>query len=305
MHDPTRRGVLAGALATGSMLLAPRGAQAVPSVASSDTIRLNAPDGRSIMVSEWRPRGRERGLILFSHGNGSAPRFYNALINVWSAHGWRVLAPVHVDSNEHPDTAKFPGLASWKARIEDMRALSAHIGQRPWVAAGHSYGALVALTLGGAAAVTPQGLSGSLDDPNARAVVAFSPPAPVPVLITSAGYGALKVPALIQTGTNDVPQMPAGMPPLPPESWTGHLAPFEAAKAGGDRYGLVLEGVDHYFGGAICRFDLPGPHQTKRLEDASRISTLFLAGLGAGDRRAKQQLDAAVTEAYPVRLLHK
>jgi alpha-beta hydrolase superfamily lysophospholipase len=213
---------------------------------------LAGPGGRSISITEWKPKGRVRGLILFSHGALSSPTLYEAVIGRWVAEGWHVLAPLHVDSERHPHTRDYPGLASWKARIEDMRVLSAHVGKRPWVAAGHSYGGLVALTMGGAAAVPPQGLTGPLSDPNVRAAVAFSPPAPVPVLCTAEGYAKLSVPALIQTGTADNPPSAPGAAPLP-GSWKGHLAAFDAAAPGGHRYGLVLEGVDHYFGGLICR----------------------------------------------------
>ncbi len=300
-----RRQLLGAALVSAGSLLLPVSLQARRRQPKLRQWQLTAAGGRAVEISDWRPSGAPRGLILFSHGAGSAPHFYEAVIGAWVARGWRVLAPLHVDSVEHPDTARFPGLASWKARLEDMRALSAHVGQRPWVAAGHSYGGLVALTLGGAAAIPPQGLAGRLDDPNVRAVVALSPPAPTPVLITAERYGALRVPALIQTGTLDVPQMPKGMAPLPADSWHGHLAPFEAAKPGNDRYALILDGVDHYFGGAICRYDLPGPRQLERLADACRISGLFLDGLGAGDHRARRELDSALSQAYPVQLLHK
>lgn len=258
---------------------------------------LHSGDGRAITISEWQPRSRPSGTILFSHGAQSAPRYYEAIIAPWQAAGYRVLAPLHVDLQEHPDTAKFAGLASWKARIEDMRALSAHVGNRPWIAAGHSYGGLVALTMGGAAAIPPQGITGPLSDANVRAVIAFSPPAPIPVLCTAEGFAVLKVPALIQTGTADDPPGPDG--------WEGHLASYEAASPGGHRYGLVLEGVDHYFGGAICRYEVPGPKQLARLADANRIAALFLAGFGIGRASARRALDAAVTASLPVRLMHK
>lgn len=300
-----RRQLLGAALASAGGLLLSGKAQGSSRTLKAHRLQVKAAEGRTVEISDWRPSRRARGLILFSHGAGSAPLFYEAVIGAWVERGWRVLAPLHVDSAAHPDTAKFPGLASWKARLEDMQALSAYVGQRPWVAAGHSYGGLVALTLGGAAAVPPQGFAGRPDDPNVRAVVALSPPAPTPVLITAEGYSALRVPALVQTGTLDVPQMPKGMAPLPADSWHGHLAAFEAASTGLERYALILEGVDHYFGGAICRYDLPGPRQLERLNDACRISGLFLDGLGAGDHRAKRELDGAVAEAYPVRLLRK
>lgn len=294
MLDLTRRHILAGTLALGASSIV----GAMPLVAKSFDLR--GPDGRTISVREWQPTRGQRGLILFSHGAASSPRFYEAIILPWVEAGYRVLAPLHVDSLEHPETAKFPGFASWKARIEDMRALSAHVGARPWIAAGHSYGGLLALTLGGAQAVPPPDVSGPLADSQVSAVIAFSPPAPIAAMITEQGYATLKVPALIQTGTADlVPGMTG------PEGWSGHLAPFSAAVPGGHRYALVLDGVDHYFGGAICRLDRPGPKQTERLADANRITALFLKGFAEQSRRSRTRLDALLAEHGPVRLMRR
>lgn len=291
-----RRGLLVGA---GALVASARlGAMGTRPVAERQ-FTLTGPGGREIRVSEWKPRGQAKALVLFSHGAASSPRFYEAIFGPWLAAGFHILAPLHVDSIEHPRTKDFPGLASWKARLEDMRLLSAHVGKRPWIAAGHSYGGLVALTMGGAAAVPPEGWSGPLRDANARAVVAFSPPAPIPVLCTAEGYGKVAVSALVQTGTADL------LPGMTGEGWRGHLVPYEAAAPGGNRYGLVLEGVDHYFGGAICRYDLPGPKQLNRLADATRISTLFVDAYGRGDKGAVRRLDALVSDALPVRLLRK
>lgn len=291
-----RRGLLVGA---GALVASARlGAMGTRPVAERQ-FTLTGPGGREIRVSEWKPRGQAKALVLFSHGAASSPRFYEAIFGPWLAAGFHILAPLHVDSIEHPRTKDFPGLASWKARLEDMRLLSAHVGKRPWIAAGHSYGGLVALTMGGAAAIPPEGWSGPLRDANARAVVAFSPPAPIPVLCTAEGYGKVAVPALVQTGTADL------LPGMTGEGWRGHLVPYEAAAPGGNRYGLVLEGVDHYFGGAICRYDLPGPKQLDRLADATRISTLFVDAYGRGDKGAVRRLDALVSDALPVRLLRK
>jgi pimeloyl-ACP methyl ester carboxylesterase len=295
----SRRDVLGG---TGALLVASQaGAMTAKPVAERQFV-VTATGGRNIRISEWKPRGKAKVLVLFSHGAGSSPRFYEALFAPWLAAGFHILAPLHVDSTEHPRTKDFPGLSSWKARIEDMRVLSAHVGQRPWIAAGHSYGGLVALTMGGAAAVVPEGLNAPLADSNVRAVVAFSPPAPIPVLCTAQGYAKLAVPALVQTGTKDI--VP-GITTTDGEGWRGHLVPYEAAAAGGHRYGLVLDGVDHYFGGAICRYDLPGPRQVDQLADAARISALFVDAFGRGDRRARLKLDGLVRDELPVRLMRK
>jgi hypothetical protein len=254
---------------------------------ASAQLTLNAPDGRQVQVWCWAPRARPIGTIAFSHGAASAPWKYDRLIGPWVKAGYIVLAPLHVDSTDHPRMADYKGLAGWKARIEDMRALSQHIGG-PYIAAGHSYGALTALTLGGAQAVVPEGVEAPLRDPAVIAAVAFSPPAPIPVLITATGYGALAVPALIQTGTMDI------LPGLDMsgEGWRSHLAAYEAAAPGGHRYAMVLDDVDHYFGGAICRPDRPGPPQLREIARAADVSTLFLRAYGSRSASARRALDA-------------
>lgn len=300
----SRRAVLLGgaglclAAAAGPLLAAP--ASAVPG--EGRVFDLKGPDGRAIPVTEWRPAGRVKGTILFSHGAGSSPQYYPAFVEAWVGAGHRVLAPLHVDSREHPRTREFPGLAAWKARVEDMRALIGHIGTAPYVAAGHSYGGLVALTLGGAEPVPPEGMSLPLVPRLARAVIALSPPAPIPVLVTAAGYAALKVPALVQTGTLD---LVPGVTSPDPEGWRGHLVPFTVAPAGGHRYGLVLEGVNHYFGGTICDYSQPGPPQVEGLGRAARLSALFLAAFGDNDPAARRRLDRLVTDSLPARLMRR
>ena len=84
-----------------------------------------------------------------------------------------------------------------------------------------------------------------------------------------------------------------------------HLDAYTAAAPGGHRYGLVLEGVNHYFGGLICDPKQPGPPQVAGMGDANRIAGLFLRGFGQSDGAAQAQLDAAVTGQLPVRLLSK
>ena len=64
----------------------------------------------------------------------------------------------------------------------------------------------------------------------------------------------------------------------------------------------MLDGVDHYFGGAICRYDLPGPPQVAELEQAIAVSRDFLAAFGLHDGAAKARLNARLSPDGPVRL---
>ena len=305
LSHPSRRMFLAGALQGLTMACAtsrrvPGGAAMPP----PRRVALAGPGGRAIAVSDWRPAGRTSGTVLFSHGALSAPWRYDRILQPVLAAGYRVLAPLHVDSTDHPRTAEFKGLASWRCRIEDMRALIVSIGDAPFVAMGHSYGGLIATVLGGAAGVVPDGLDGPLLPRLATSTLAFSPPAPIPVMMTREGYGALAVPALIQTGTLDVPP---GTPAGSVDAWKGHLTPFEAAPPSGHRYALVLEGVDHYFGGAICDANQPGPMQLDGIARANAVAGLFLDAFATGetDAAALARLDAGLTDALPTRLVRR
>ncbi|RZF66011.1 alpha/beta fold hydrolase [Sphingomonas populi] len=290
----SRRTLLAAGL--GAALIPARGFAVG---AEPNKIVLQAPGGRTVEVWHWLPTGKRRGTMTFSHGAASAPWKYAKLMGPLAAAGYEIFAPLHVDSTDHPRTKDFPGFASWKARIEDMRVVSAAISAPRFIAAGHSYGGLMALTQGGAQAMMPEGLKGAQRDPRVTAVVAFSPPGIMPGLISAEGYAKLAVPALIQTGDQDVP-----IGGTDPAGWRAHLAAYEAAAPGGDRYALVLAGVDHYFGGEICRA-LPGPPQSAQLEQASALADLFLQAYFAKDARARRALDLRLADTGPVRLARK
>lgn len=302
IDTPTRRTLL-GAIATFAAALPISGLIAKTVVRGPQTVEIRTVTGRISRVSYWKALAK-RGTILFSHGALSSPAKYDAMILPWVAAGFDVWAPLHVDSTDHPDTKSFPGLTSWRARIEDMRALSRHVGGRDYIAAGHSYGGLTALVLGGAKAVVPEGVTGPLRDPKAIAVVAFSPPGHAPGLIDGAGYAALAVPALIETGTKDLPPARPGQV-VDPAAWKGHLLAYDSATAGGDRYALVLDGVDHYFGGLICSPELPGPKQVAQMEQAVPLSISFLKGYGARSAADVKALNRRLGARGPVVLTRK
>ncbi|MDM7955889.1 alpha/beta hydrolase [Blastomonas sp.] len=283
-HDLSRRSLLGAALALGATARIP--ALASPSAPAVFDVAL--PSGRVCRTWRYDAVGQQRGTVLFGHGAASAPWKYEALFKPWTQAGYRVLAPLHVDSTDHPDRAKFVGLESWAARIEDMRGVTATIEGKHYVAAGHSYGGLAALALGGARPMLPDGVAGTLRDPRAKLVLAFSPPGAMAPLIDAAGYAGLAVPALIQTGTADIPPGADG--------WNSHLLAFESAAKTGERFGLVLDGVDHYFGGAICRPELPGPKQLAQLDRAAALSLVMLRGWMHDDAAARDHLAALVGE---------
>ncbi len=208
-----------------------------PNVVSSGPthVELAAPDGRKIDVSVWLATD-ERGVIVFSHGAGGRPEAYSRIITEWMAAGFSVVAPLHVDSQSHPDRTAFDGPTSFFARIADLSVVrgyvkTAHSG-RPLIAAGHSYGSLLSMMAGGATtAVGPQG------DPAIRAVIALSSPGNIPGLVTPATWASLTTPTLMITGDADLVDGIVA-------NWRDHRSPFDLSPAGGKLL-LVFAGGDH------------------------------------------------------------
>jgi predicted dienelactone hydrolase len=297
-----RRNFLAGA---GGALMLGACAATMPGARASFARRqfvLEAADGRNIAVSEWLPSGQVAGHLVFSHGWGGSPDGCLRIIEPMVAAGWHVLAPLHTDSEVHPDKARYQQADSWPNRVNDMRAVSRHLGDASYVAAGHSYGALTALVMGGVETTIPPGIDAPLRDEKAVAAIAFSPPLSLPDFVDREGWSKLAVPALIQTGTLDNPSFEG----VSDETWEGRLVSYEAASPGHDRYAMVLEGVDHNFGGAIgSRLATPDPLQDRQLDAAVAIAALFARAHGLRDRQAQAELAGRLSDTYPLRLMRK
>lgn len=219
---------------------------------------------RIVPVWVWQVEA-SKGTIIFSHGAFSAPWKYTALIEKWVDAGYAVYAPLHVDSTDHPHHDQYGQQDSWPKRLEDMQVVAAAFGGDSYIVAGHSYGAFVALVKGGVGSMAIPDLPPPYADKRVKLVLAFSPPGAIPGFIEADYFAGLAVPALIQTGTDDIT---FGSD----KGWKMHLDAYNHAPQTGTTYALVFPEVDHYFGGAICRPELPGPAQTQALDQASAIS---------------------------------
>lgn len=238
---------------------------AVPAQASASTQSLIdtnetlvASSGRQVSVRVLRPAVCNAcGLIVFSHGANASPGRYDVLLRAWATGGWVVAAPLHVDSEEHPERSKYPQNDSLGLRLEDYDLIVSRYSGKDSasplpgvgfsgevIAAGHSYGALIAQIAGGArldAGFAPL----VTRSPLPLAVVAISPPGPIPNYVSSAGWSKVSVPQLVVSGTTDV------VPGMAPE-WSLHMVSYSAAPTG-KAYALVFESMDHYFNGAYGR----------------------------------------------------
>lgn len=252
---------------------------AVPALAApGPVVPLDVSPTRSTQMVTWVP-DRVRGVVLFSTGHGSWPERYDAAASAWRDAGFAVLAPVHVDSMHHPDRAKFTMQASFMERIADQRAAAAYAARtwpgKPVVAAGHSFGTLIALCLGGGLRhVAP------FREPAVRAVLGFSSPGRIPGLVTPDAYAGDTLPMLVATGDADV--VPGFV-----TDWHDHLFPVQSAPAG-DKYAVAYRGGTHEL---IGRTDAPG-HAA-----AIADSVLFLKAYGLSDTAAKRRLRAERDDA--------
>lgn len=265
----SRRGLLAGAL---SLAVTP---SAFAAEAFADATVAIPVQGREVSLSLWKPAS-PKGVILFSHGAGSWPWRYHELLSQWRDAGFLVIAPLHMDSQKHPNR-QTDLKAALGLRVADMVVAGSYADRAapglPRGAAGHSYGALGVMIMGGALETMIPAR-----DKQVKAVVAISSPGVIPGLIAPNAYQSLAVPSLTITGDADV------VPHFVTDT-KDHLRAFETAPAG-DRYAMVVKGGTH---------DLIG------LDFASHPATAEAAALSTEFLKAEILGDAAATAALKAR----
>ena len=218
---------------------------------------LTAPDGREVPARAFLPSEdcSPCTLIIFSHGAYAAYDRYDALLLDWASRGYAVVAPQHVDSEEHPNRDAWNIDTSRPARLVDYALISSTFAAEGYslggvtfsgrqIAAGHSYGGLIAQVAGGAMLANPDLVLPETAHPP-EAIIAISPPSELDGLVSNEGFAEIDTPMLLVTGTEDA--LPGFI-----DDWQGHLDGYEAAPTD-LAYALVYEGMDHYFNGAFGR----------------------------------------------------
>lgn len=287
--------------------IAAAGALAAEPVRS--TITLTASQGRSVAVQLLSSGGCDGcPLVLFSHGAYATPGRYDRLLKPWAEAGFLVAAPLHVDSEEYARRDEFDPPAALAARLEDMALLAGgdefaaaleEKGLDPapgFIAAGHSYGALIAQVAAGA------GLDGMAEvpaelvslQPMATAVIALSPPGPLKGLVAPEDWASVRAPMLVVTGTTDV--LPGFI-----DDWQLHLVAFDEA-ASAPAYALIYREQDHYFNGAFGR---PAPELDAASEAAlaslTDLVTAFMAAAVDGTLPSAERWRSLESETVEAR----
>ncbi|AVT37925.1 chlorophyllase [Plantactinospora sp. BB1] len=238
--------------------------------------------------------GDELPVIVFSHGFGGSLDSYAPLVDFWTAHGFAVLQPTHLDSrtlNVTPDDPRYPKI--WRFRVEDLTrvldeldrieaavpGLAGRLDRGRIAVAGHSWGAQTASMLLGARVLDAQGVPGDdLSDPRIGAGVLLAlagtggadltPFAAEHFSFMNPDFTGMTTPALVVAGDRDQSALTA----RGPEWFTD--AYFQSP---GARSLLTLFGAEHSLGG-ISGYDSTETTDgsPERVVLVQRLSSAFL-----------------------------
>lgn len=241
-----------------------------------------AIEDRNEVISVWDAEGETRGIILFGHGWGAEPAMYNRLFDGWSKLGFAVEAPLNLDSENHPRHEALPpdGFPRSQAiigqRMQTMLELRDFAAKRdlPVVLAGHSFGSFVATAQG-----EGKWAFGLLEGPRPAAILAFSSPGKIPMLVPESAYETLDLPFMMVTGTKDATG--TSMP-----TWEAHRLAFDRSIEG-NKYLVVVEDGGHNL--AVLGDDAPA-------EALIDWSGRFLSAYALLDEASKANLASSDSE---------
>lgn len=265
-----------------------------------ESVRLSVDSGtRELLIHVRAPgRGHTLPVIFFSHGAYSAGDAYDEILEHWARAGYVVLAPTHRDSvtlGVRRGTVE-PRYFEWRlddfatvvARLADILAridgLPARTDTSRIAATGHSFGGLVAQTLGGATyRDVARDATVARPVPDVRAVLIFSGAGTFAPLLERTDFAALALPTFVTVGTADLEQAPG----LSGYAW--RRQPFDFVRAR-PAFLLTLRDADHYLGGRVGRTDLARhPRGAEFVATFNLHTTRFLDGWLRGDARAREQ----------------
>ena len=281
-----------------------------PDPAAPEPIDLDVVDDareRTIPVRIWLPEGSAAApVILVSHGLGGSREGPAYLPRHWRARGYVVVAIQHPGSDEAvwrdlPFAERLPALTAAAnlqntlARYADVRVVLDRL--EAWQAeAGHPCAgrldlARVGMTGHSFGAVTSQGVAGQairggrrpFTLPSIRAALLMSP-SPPQAGDSATAFGAVEIPWMIMTGTED--GSPVGR--TTPEA---RREVYRALPPGG-KYELVLDGGEHQ---AFGDRPLPGstrPRDPNHHRVILAVSTAFFDAFLGGDATARAWLES-------------
>ena len=223
-------------------------------------------------------------IIVFSHGTFSSSEKYNLVVEFWAEHGYVVILPNHLDANYGIVPNKTEDMIRIiDTRISDMSfvvdnldnierqnlGLKGKLNQDMIIAAGHSIGTQVVLVNTGQRIRNPMNnyVTESSED-RFMAAVMLSDPGKMAMMPDNTWKGGT-APTFLSTGPEDYGLMGDGR----------RVAEYQNEiltlpnKSTGDKYLLLIEGGDHYFGGLIHReVDMVPDHDGLEIFNAASLA---------------------------------
>lgn len=281
---------------------------AIPLGLTPKTLELTVSDAgrkRDLPLRVYLPsKTAPAPVVLFSHGLGGSREGCVYLGTHWAARGYVAVFLQHPGSDtgvwkDKPAAQRLAaiqqaaGAENLLLRVQDVSAVLDQLARwqksprHPLAGrldltrigmSGHSFGAVSTQMVSG------EKIAGrpSFTDPRIQAAIAFSPSSPRQG-DPQAAFGAVKIPWLLMTGTQDV--APIGNADVP-----SRLAVFPALPPGG-KYELVLHGAEH---SAFTDRGLPGDRERRNPNHRRAIlalSTAFWDAYLRHDPAARAWLD--------------
>lgn len=254
----------------------------------------------------WPDEANSEGpypLVVFSQGALCPKNMYASVTDHWTSHGYVTIAPLHLDSESNGFGFRdLAGQDLVKERVADMSfvldslddieaaipGLAGKIDRDRIAASGHSFGGQIAMAMTGLeVADTATGEPFQAADERFDVAVVLSGVGPMPTIVEGA-FARYEGPVYSSGGTKDLGA--TGRGPIHPWPWR-MAAYFDTPP--GDKYGVVLDEGDHYYGGLICRETAGGAVDHEGLSVIRGTSTAFLDAYLKNDSEAKTFLNSA------------
>jgi dienelactone hydrolase len=203
-------------------------------------------------------------VVVFSHGTFSSGDKYDLVVEFWAARGYVIILPNHIDANYGITPTKTEDMINViQTRISDMSlvldgldeivaqntGLKGKLNRDQIIAAGHSVGTQVVLVNTGQRMRNPSNdfVTESSED-RFMAAVMLSDPGKMAMMPDDTWKGG-SAPTLLSTGPDDYGLMGDGRRVA---EYQNEILTIPDDPTG-DKYLLLIEHGDHYFGGLIHR----------------------------------------------------
>jgi len=249
-------------------------------------------------------------VVVFSHGAFCYPQQFRSVTDRWVSNGYVVIALNHLDS---PNLGKINPRVLFTLLESRALDLSFAVDAAPRIEAalpdfngtldienvavsGHSFGGMMSQVMIGAPIVSRKGEVVSYADERFDAAVILSGVGPAKLVdkseLTKEAFDSIDRPLIANGGTLDTGNI-GTREEFP---WEWRMSPYTLSPPG-DKYSVVLENSDHYFGGLICREDRGGEADPQGVEIVSTLQIAFLDAYLKNDKAALKFLQSVDVSA--------